>query len=253
MQTAKATVRNPEGPHSLMLTLIFDSGSQRSFMTRRARERLALCTYLRKELFISTFGAKRSKSQLCDVVKAILVMRDGEELLLDLLVVPTICEPISCASKESIQQYKHLRGIELAAMACYSKPIEFDALILLLYWDIVTGEVIRSSSGPTAMHSHLGWILSGPRVIESDSIMMRTLATGVEIAEGKSRLEKQLRSFWELEALGISEQETTLYEQLKDHNSFYGTRYEITLPWKDNTVTLPDNYELRLCRLKGLL
>ena len=254
LQTAKATVRNPEGPHSLMLTLIFDSGSQRSFMTRRARERLALRTCGRKELFISTFGAKRSKSQLCDVVRATLVMRDGEELLLDLLTVPTICEPISCASNESIQQYEHLRGIELAAMVCDSEPIEFDVLIGLdHYWDIVTGEVIRGSSGPTAVHSHLGWILSGPTVTESDSIMMRTLATGIEIAEDKSRLEKQLRSFWELEALGISEQETTLYEQFKDHISFDGTRYEVTLPWKDNTVTLPDNYELSLCRLKGLL
>ena len=37
------------------------------------------------------------------------------------------------------------------------------------------------------------------------------------------------------------------------HIKFDGTRYEVPLPWRDNTATLPDNYDLSLSRLKGLL
>ena len=37
------------------------------------------------------------------------------------------------------------------------------------------------------------------------------------------------------------------------HIKFNGTRYKVPLPWRDNTATLPDNYDLSLSRLKGLL
>ena len=254
LQTARATVCNPESPHHSVLTFIFDSGSQRSFITREARQRLALTACGRKELFISTFAAKRGKSQMCDVVKAVVKMRGGEEVLLSFFTVPKICEPINCPPNTDLNQYEHLRDIDLADYTSGNEPIEFDVLIGLdHYWDIITGEVVRGSTGPTAIHSRLGWIPSGQIVAESHSLMTRTLTTGVKIAEDKSRLEKQLRGFWELEALGVVEPEMSLYEQFKDHISFDGTRYEVTLPWKDNALNLPDNYELSLCRLKGLL
>uniref|UniRef100_A0A1X7VRU8 Uncharacterized protein n=1 Tax=Amphimedon queenslandica TaxID=400682 RepID=A0A1X7VRU8_AMPQE len=54
--------------------------------------------------------------------------------------------------------------------------------------------------------------------------MTRTLTTGVKIVEDKSKLEKQLRECWELEALGVVEPEMSLYDQFKDHISFDGTR-----------------------------
>ena len=30
------------------------------------------------------------------------------------------------------------------------------------YWQIATGKVIQRQSGPAAIHTHLGWVLSGP-------------------------------------------------------------------------------------------
>lgn len=30
------------------------------------------------------------------------------------------------------------------------------------YWDLVTGGVCRGNVGPTAIHTKLGWVLSGP-------------------------------------------------------------------------------------------
>ena len=35
--------------------------------------------------------------------------------------------------------------------------------------------------------------------------------------------------------------------------TFTGERYEVALPWKDSALRLPDNYQLSLRRLQGLL
>ena len=206
-------------------------------------------------MFIATFAAKSNRVQSCDVVKVIMEMKDGGELLLTLLTTAIICEPIVCRSlNESVRFYEHLHGIELAEPAGEGELIEFDILIGLdFYWDIITGEVIRGISGPTAVYSRLGWILSGPTVTDSSSLMTHVLTTGVRAIEDKSRLGEQLASFWKLESLGILEHELTLYDQFKDHIKFDGTRYEVPLPWRDNIATLPDNYDLSLSRLKGLL
>ena len=165
-------------------------------------------------MFIATFAAKSNRVQSCDVVKVIMEMKDGGELLLTFLTTAIICETIVCRSlNESVHFYEHLHGIELAKPAGEGELIEFDILIGLdFYWDIITGEVIRGISGPTAVYSRLGWILSGQTVTDSSSLMTHILTTGVRAIEDKYRLEEQLASFWELESLGILEHELTLYE-----------------------------------------
>ena len=59
--------------------------------------------------------------------------------------------------------YKHLNGIHLTDYSTGTEPAEVDILIGSdQYWQIVTGEVRRGESGPTALHTRLGWVLSGP-------------------------------------------------------------------------------------------
>jgi hypothetical protein len=181
--------------------------------------------------------------------------KEGEELSLILLTTPVICEPVNCEFvSDSVRNCKHLQNIELAKPAGDGETIEFDILIGLdHYWDLITGEIIKGLDGPTAVYSKLGWILSGPTITESNVLMTHILTTGVKAAGEKSRLEEQLKSFWELESLGILEHEASLYDQFKNHVTHDGVRYEVTLPWKSNVTSLPDNYELSLSRLKGLL
>jgi hypothetical protein len=166
-----------------------------------------------------------------------------------------ICELVSCKTiGESVRKYTHLQGLDLAEPVSKGELIEFDVLIGLdHYWNIVTGETIRGASGPIAVYTKLGWILSGPTSADSTSLMVHTLVTGVRAIEGKSQLEEQLKSFWDLESIGISDKNTTIFEQFKDHITFDGIRYEVTLPWRDDISLQSDNYELSLSRLRGLL
>ncbi len=57
---------------------------------------------------------------------------------------PIICSPLN--SKVNTN-YAQLEGLELA---------DFDDH----YWDVVTGDAVKGESGPTAVSSKLGWLLS---------------------------------------------------------------------------------------------
>ncbi len=66
------------------------------------------------------------------------------------------------------------------------------------------------------------------------------------------RLEGQLRSFWELESLGISETEKTMYDEFLSSVASQDGRYQVSLLWKEPHDPLPDNYQLSRKRLQGL-
>ena len=58
--------------------------------------------------------------------------------------------------------------------------------------------------------------------------------------------------FWELESLGISEEEKTLYDEFAGNITFQDGCYKVSLPWKEFHEFLADSY-LCVRRLRGLL
>ena len=45
------------------------------------------------------------------------------------------------------------------------------------------------------------------------------------------------------------DKECSVFEQFANVVKFQGERYEVSLPWKDPAVAMPDNYQLYLKRL----
>ena len=66
-------------------------------------------------------------------------------------------------------------------------------------------------------------------------------------------LDAQLRSFWELESLGIHKEESPVYEDFANKISFQDGRYKVSIPLLEFHQPLPDNYGLSVKRLRGLL
>ncbi|XP_011404369.1 PREDICTED: uncharacterized protein LOC100631573 [Amphimedon queenslandica] len=219
------------------LRLVFNSGSHRSYITEEVCHKLSLRILGKKDLVIATFGNTGKRRQSCKIAQAVLETNDGNTLVLNLMVFPLICEPLVGVSlRDCIRGYDHLKDLDLADPGTNGDVIKLDILIGLdYYWDIVSGEVLRGDSGPTATYLSLGWLLSGP--VASDSTTLVTY----------------LQKFWEIESLGICEKESTLYDQFKKNVTFDGTRYEVTLPWREDVSSIPDNYQLSLKRLNGLL
>ena len=144
--------------------MLLDGGSQRSYITERARKMLNLSPTSEQNLSIAAFGSTRGKSQVCPVVKVGVVLKGQSNISISLFVIPMNCEPIDSQSiTERVDQSSNLAGLELADWADPETKLEVDILVGAdYYWDLVTGATARSVGGPTAIHTKLGWVLSSP-------------------------------------------------------------------------------------------
>ena len=115
-------------------------------------------------MIIKTFGAERGERRVCDVIQLKINANSGDPLVLPMVVVPCICDPVCVQPIDTSQaSYGHLAGLELAHSGDIGSRLEIDILIGSdHYWKLVTGWVVKQDGGPTAIETHLGWVLSGP-------------------------------------------------------------------------------------------
>lgn len=208
------------------------------------RVNLSLYSWGQKDLSILTFGSTEKQVQSCQLVKVSLETKTEESLEVRLLSVPHVCEPLS-SSAVDLEKYFAFENSELADELEYTGLKEPQILIGSdQYWKLLTGETVRSENGPVAVHTRLGWVISGPvdiRAKEPNTASLVTHILKVDSELEKRRLEKQLGKFWELESLGINDTEESVHDQFRDIVAFKKGRYEVSLPWKDPSIVLPDN------------
>ncbi len=90
-----------------------------------------------------------------------------------------------------------------------TSSLEVDVLIGCdLYWELITGNIRCGDSGPVAIQTRLGWVLSGPAMVpgqhqSSACFVTHTLHVESFSSEDARTLDDRLRSFWNLEAFGI--------------------------------------------------
>ena len=99
-----------------------------------------------------------------------------------------------------------------------------------VYWEIVTGEVVRGDSGPVAINTKLGWILSGPVELSQITSVSLTTSHVMRINGLTEEIEENLQSFWELESLGINKREDPVQEQFDEKIQLKDGRYQVALP-----------------------
>lgn len=260
LQTAKFEVQNPsivdDVPHSpVMVRAIFDCGSQRSYITDRVKNSLQLLTKRTENIYIKTFGSSVGDIKRCEVVELCVVARNGSKIYIETLVVPMICDPLNSQSISDVQEcYDHLVDLDLADGDDMDTTFQIDVLIGSdNYWELITGKVKRGKDGPMALETKVGWILSGPTGFKTSSVNLNltsTHALKVDTCVSNSKLDNQLKRFWELESLGIEKE--NLYEVFAQRMSFKNHHYEVGLPWKENHPSLPTNHNLCKRRLAGL-
>ena len=69
LQTARATAINEENSKSTEVRILFDNGSQRSYVTSNLMSRLKLKPVKTETLHLNTFGGNTFRKQSCDVIK----------------------------------------------------------------------------------------------------------------------------------------------------------------------------------------
>ena len=113
------------------------------------------------------------------------------------------------------------------------------------------------------MNARFRWTLCGPveNAPRSETHSVNLAATRVlridtrrdKIDVHEMELDGKPRTFWELESIGIKQEENSVLETFKETVILKNQRYELGLPWKKAHDPLPDNRSLSQRRLQSLM
>ena len=262
LQTAHATAVRVDGSKSVAVKILFDSGSQRSYITDSLRSKLDLKPEKSETLHLNTFGDSKYKTQKCQVFTLNFKTCHDEILPISALNFPVICTPFE--TKFDISEYPHLQDLDLA-----DSPSDDQRCINVLigsdhYWDFITREVIQGENGPLAIASKFGWVLSGPsdtpagfNDIEVTNNLVISGGSEFDYSnETRDEIMHELKRFWDVEAIGICDEgmgeSNSVSSELFSDVVFNGQRYKVSLPWKHDRLPLPSNYESCNSRLLSL-
>ena len=246
LQTAQAML---VGRKSGRVRVLFDSGSQRTFVTVKTARELG-CTVLRKEaLSVGTFGQRALKAEMREVVRLNLKpLRGNSVVSVEAYVVPEISFIRNQHLEVVKESYAHLKGLWLSDVCMSNEELEVDVLVGADYlWMFQKDRMLRGDPGePVAVDTVLGWVISGPvgleNLEEKDHVRVNFVTGEVN--------QDNLNRFWDLESIGIKP-DTDVHESVINDLSFNGQRYSVGLPWRENHDPLHTNYELSLKRMKG--
>ena len=258
LQTAEAFICT-KNKSKIKVRLLLDSGSQRTYVSKALTTKLELKSTGTEEIHLSTFGRQSTQAHESDVYElALSPTSSNEQFIIRAIGMNHICNPITGQDIIwTIEHHKHLHNLKLADSG--SGTLDIDILVGNdHYWDIVTGEIIRSSSGPTAVNSKLGWILSGPTgqfELPTNTNLVHTMKVDLNLHRqtAESTLDDQVKRFWDLETLGIKENEKSIIDEVVEQITLNNqNRYEVSLPFKETSPMIPDNYKLSKQRLMSL-
>ena len=112
-QTAQAEATNGVKSRIENVRVLFDNGSQHSYITDSLRTRLGLSPIRKEKLNLNTFGDSKFKTQNCDVVRVYLRKPGSEDMFsVDALSFPTIYSALP--SSIDLSSYPMLNDLELA-------------------------------------------------------------------------------------------------------------------------------------------
>ena len=258
LQTARSRAYSADD-HLVPVRVLLDSGSQRSYITNSLKAKLKLVPLGQERLALNTFGSTGCKRENCDIILVTLQGKRGEDVEIKALSFPAICSPLQ--TEVDVDQHPHLMNLDLADER--SDDGYTDSIDVLIgsdfYWSVVIGDIIRGDSGPVALNSHLGWLVSGPtKSLSVTSTVSTLIIDGCDHVDrvqcSDSQLTQELSKFWETESIGITGHKSCTTEQFPPEILFNWKdgRYQIGLPWKSDVRPLSDCHSLCVDRLNQL-
>ena len=204
----------------MSVKILLDSGSQKTYISERVVQTLNLKAISSQKMKIKTFGNKSEKAVSLKEYSLCIKSFTGVNLYLKAFAVPLICTPLSGQNIDAAREnYPFLKELDLADKG--AGECKIDVLIGSdYYWEIIDGETKRGNKGgPVAISSKLGWILSGP--IENKHYtdcavnLTHVMKISMPNTEGEL-LHEVVEKFWNLDSVGIKENEKSVYEKFQD-------------------------------------
>ena len=255
LQTALCNVSG-NNKHVLTVKALFDSCSQQTYIADRLVKILNLKPIREINMVVRTFG---SEAKTMDVKEYEINVRfkNGAVFPMKAVAVPQICEKLrSQVVNRAINLHPFIQKLALADDG-KNPDVHIEVLFGAdVYWKLVSGEIRRDNeSGLIAINSKFGWLLNGPvpagdvscNIISADFTTMRIETYVTE----EKQLANEVNKFWDMDTVGIRDDEASVLENFMDKISFIDGRYQVELPFKIGCPVIPDNYDLSLKRLKS--
>ena len=92
------------------------------------------------------------------------MLKNYPSIKFSLYAMPSICDPLVGQTISTyVEKYPHLLELKLVYFSGTCTNIQVDVLIGSdCVWECITGSIYRVVGGPAAIHTKLGWVLSGP-------------------------------------------------------------------------------------------
>ncbi|KAL1487026.1 hypothetical protein MTO96_046699 [Rhipicephalus appendiculatus] len=164
MQTATVWA---SGRHdSVLVRILLDTGSQRTFVRRDLSTSLDLPSVGTEDLSLLTFGSsKRSRTHRYRTVQLKLQSRfDAQEITMDALEVPEACTVKTPAIEQGLLMQLHERKMLIADEQRIGDRLTQTISVIIgsdNYWRIVTGKIERLSYDLCAVETIFGWLVQG--------------------------------------------------------------------------------------------
>jgi hypothetical protein len=253
---------------------VLDSGSNRTYITEDLAKLLEFDMHHRRSVSVAAFGAKRSISVQSAQVELRINLKDHKStnVVANTWPLLTTCRISPDNLPESTKRL--VESMKFAMADDFSSDGPPDVLIGSDYfWDFISGERIKTDDGIYLIPSKLGMLLGGRFKGHSDDTedwpslfcltersSVSTFETCLSLISSECRAKQSypdVDEFWSLESMGIRDSPTEndddiALNQFNKTVYFENGRYHVSWPWKDNSASLPVNYQLALGRLKSL-
>ena len=243
MQTAEVNVgSNSKSGNKVKCKLLFDSGSQRSYILKRIQDKVKSPVVRREFISISSFGGKDSKPRYYDVVKVMLKgRRHNSHVSVEAVVVEDICSHKDIGVGIEDIQADHIKKLDLADDYENENELELGILIGMdNYWSLVTGFVVKGIREPVAMETVFGFVLSGTMetgqkhlsILKSNNNCRSFVSMLISSLCKENDISSNLYKFWETDSIGIKT-ENIIERKFNKNLKVIDGKYCVSIPFKD--------------------
>ena len=272
MQTAYASMVNPVNLKGTHGRILMDSGSYRSYITKKMADTLKLDQSETEVLHLSTFGTKKTKAMNVPKCKLKLYLLNQETIEIEVNVVPEITGSIERSPVNIEEIKKRWEDIQLADVPPSTREVAtIDMLIGNDYYNELIGTKKRKlQNGLFLVESKFGWILTGRSTTDGNTSAETMCGMLILPSYRHNNYDLQFQNetssmdpgniddFWKLETIGIKDpihvnDDDKAQIQFNQTIKKINGRYSVTWPWKEPETEsdLPENYALALGRFKS--
>ena len=261
LQTAYVNVSDLSVQKETNAIVLFDSGSQRTYISNELKNLLNLPVLRKESIVIQTFGNKNSCVKSVDIVP-LKLFGNSKTVIIEAISTPFICSDILNQNVKSVSShYKHLQNLQLADNSGDQNKHVSILIGMDYYFSFMNGEVKKGNENePLAIKSIFGWVLCG--VIENEQIvntymnsthMLRVNTESIITYCKENSNDASFNKLFYSENIDKNcDINDDVFSNFKKNLSLVNNRYISKLPFKEYCESLPDNYYLAMNRLKNL-